>query len=161
MKTLEKIIKEKEWYYVNSNITSKNFPKPKVIETEGARIIKMKGYFTSQQALDEIKRQGCRPANAWELALFDREKIEKGSWLIAVGQLWRDSNGYHRVPHVLAFSDGGFSFGLGFFVPDWDSLLCLLAFCDKTLDTKKLEKEFDSLSLPDELVINNVTYIKK
>ncbi len=145
---LEDIIKKKSWYYVNDNLTTKNFPIPETIQTENWKIITMpKSSFISQEALDEIKSQGCRPANVYELATFDREQIPKGKYLLALGQLWQDPDGYHRVPSVFAGSDGDFRFVLGDFVSDWGSDDVLLCFCDNPLALGNSEKSSNSLTL--------------
>lgn len=164
MKTLQQIINKSDWYYINDNLTSDYFPKPHTIKTVGAKLIKMGKSFSSQQALDEIKRQGCRPANAWELAEWankHREEMEKGSCILAFGQV-PFVDGCHRVPLVDARSGGGFRFDLGDFESDWHDDFVLLAFCDKNLplDTGPIEKSSDSLSLPSKLIINGITYIK-
>lgn len=128
---LEQIIKKSEGYYVNSDLTSENFPKPDIIETTGAKIIKMEKSFSSQEALDEIKRQGCRPANAWELAKWANEhgeEMDKETWIVALGQIWKDSDGDHGVPFVYRHSDGDFRFNLGYFEGPWDGGGCLLGF---------------------------------
>lgn len=150
--TLKKLLAQKDWIYVNPNITDKNFPLPGKIETENWKIITMpKSCFTSQEALDEIKRQSCRPANCWEFITWAntyRDEIPKGKWYVALGQLWYGV-GYHRVPYVHASSDGVFEFCLGRFEDDWNDDYCLLCFCDKTspLALGNSEKSLDSLTL--------------
>lgn len=164
MKTLEQLIKKSDYYYVNPNITSENFPKPKKIATTRAKIIKINKPSSSQEVLDEIKRQGYRPANIWELAEWankHREEMDKVTWMIVLGQTWVDSGGNHGVPYVGAYSDGDFRFDLARFEDGWSDDLCLLCFCDNNLDTLKIGNELDSLTLPDELIINNIIYIKK
>lgn len=134
---LEQIIKKSKWYYVNSDLTSENFPNPDLIETTGAKIIKMDKPFSSQEALDEIKRQGCRPANAWELAKWaneHREEMDKETWILAFGQTWTDSDGYHRVPIVNRDSVGDFKFYLGCFEIPWYGGGCLLGFPVESLN---------------------------
>lgn len=128
---LEQIIKKSDWYYIDSYLNSENFPKLDFIETTGAKIIKMSKSFSPQEALDEIKRQGCRPANAWELAEWaneHREEMDKLTWLLASGQTWKDSDGFHWVPYVLRLSVGDFRFHLGFFERPWFDDYCLLGF---------------------------------
>lgn len=162
MQTLQQEIKSigDKVYYQNPNLTSKNFPKPKKIRTENYKFITIPKSYSSQEALEEIKKQGCTPANIWELTeLAKQGKLEKGNWYVAFGQTWTDSDGYHRVPFVFAHSDGDFRFLLGFFESDWDSGHVLLCFCDLSSDTQNL-KNSDTLFLPDELIINNVKYVK-
>lgn len=146
---LESLIKKEYWYYVNSNLTTDNFPLT-TTETDNPKIIKMSKSFSSQEALDEIKRHGCRPATAWELAQWSvnhRDEIKKGTYIIALGQLWQDSDGHHGVPRVIAYSDGDFDFDLGCFENDWHSDYCLLAFCDPALRNLDTQKSFDPLTL--------------
>ena len=162
MKTLEKVINKKNYSYVNNDLTAKNFPIPKKVRTEGWKVIKMKGPFTSQEALDEIKKQGCTPANAYELAEWaHKDTLEKGTSIIALGQLWQDPNGYRRVPYVDTGSGGGFDFNLGYFGDPWCGVGCLLCFCDLnelgTLDTS--EKNSDTLTL-DPFDPVDIVYIK-
>ena len=139
---LQKLISRVPYYYVNSNITTKNFPVPKKIETENWKLIRMDKFFTSQEALDKIKSENCRPANAYELALWvekHREKeMPKGKWssVIAFGQLWF-SGDYHKVPDVYRDSAGDFKFDLARWEGGWVDNRCLLCFCDlsKNSDT--------------------------
>ena len=145
MKKLEKLINKKDYYYVNRHLTTENFPIPEKVRTEGWKLIEMKKSFSSEEALDEIKKQGCTPANAYELALWSeshRQEMKKGTCVIAFGQLWQNSVGYHRVPYVHANSGGDFKFDLGNFENDWNDDNFLLCFCDLelgTLDTSKKE----------------------
>lgn len=137
---LENLIKAfSHIYYQNSDLTTKNFPMPDVIETKGVRIIKMDKYFSSQEALDRIKAEGCRPANIYELLIWAKDNQEKGQWIIAFGSEWKDAGGDHRVPCVDAGSGGDFGFNLGRFGGGWDSGVCLVCFCDKTLEPKTLK----------------------
>lgn len=135
---LENIIKKSDYYYyVNSDLNSANFPIPDKMETEGWKIITIDKFFSSQEALDKIKAEGCRPANVYELALWlesHRDEMKKGTLILALGQLWYD-DGDRRVPYVGAYSGGVFEFGLGYFGSDWSGDDCLLCFCDTDLGT--------------------------
>lgn len=154
---LEDIIKRTEYYYVNSDLNSKNFPIPDTIQTENWKLIRMDTSFTSQEALDKIKTEGCRPANAYELALWSeshRQELDKSKWeyAIALGQLWY-GGGDRRVPCVGAYSVCDFGFSLGRFGLDWDGGGCLLCFCDLPSDTLALGKQpSDSLTLAPEII---------
>lgn len=132
---LENLAKEKEGYYhVNSNITSQNFPQPEIVEINGWKLIEINKHFSSEETLAEIKRQGCRPANIYELALWKQiheKTIQKLRCYVALGQLWYD-DGNHRVPYVYTYSDGDFDFDLGIWGDSWNDGDCLLCFCDKT-----------------------------
>ena len=133
--TLEQQLKKEKFYYVNSNLTSKNFPKPKKVATKNWKLIRMEKSFSSQEALDEIKKQGCRPANVYELLEWQKQhgdELKDYEWCFAFGQLWASAGGYHRVPYVYRHSDGDWYFNLGCFEFDWDGDYCLLAFEENT-----------------------------
>jgi len=138
MKLEEKISKIPNIYYQNSDLTSENFPEPKTLRTD-YKTIEMKKSFSSQEALDEMKKQGCSPANIWELTEWIAQgNAKKGKWYPAFGSSWKDSDGFHRVPIVDALTDGDFEFVLGYFESDWNSGNILVCFCD-SLDTQTLE----------------------
>lgn len=161
----DKLIQKQKWYWKNDNLTEPNFPMD-TVRTENWKLIKLDKYTNSQDCLKLIKDASCTPANAMELALFRENHPEEwpdGKWtgIIALGQLWKDSDGYHRVPGVHRYSDGDWKFFLGYFGNDWDTEHCLLCFCDlQPSETQALEKNVDSLALPKELIINNVKYVK-
>lgn len=142
----------KNYSYVNSDIKKANFPLPDKIQTEGARVIDMgKSSFFSQEALDRIKAEGCRPATIWELAQWkiDHEDEIKGNGLyyLAFGSTDLVADGYHGVPFVFAYSRGDFGFGLGDFEYGWRDSHRLLCFCDSSLETKTLSKPESSDTL--------------
>jgi len=134
--TLEKLINKKDYSYINSEITDKNFPVPEKIQTEGWKIIRMNKSFSSKEALDKIKSEGCRPANVYELITWANEHKEAemplGKWsaVLAFGSECEDADGCHRVPDVYRDSGGDFEFDLGYFESDWYGDDCLLCFCD-------------------------------
>jgi len=145
--TLDSLLKG--YSYINSNIIEANFPRPEKIETEGWKLIKMEKIATSEEVLAEIKNQGCRPANLWELALWKKnneKSIERPSWTVAFGQIWTDADGHHRVPHVHCDSDGDFEFNLGYFEDVWFDGDAFLCFCDQNVEPKTL-KSSDTLVL--------------
>lgn len=158
---LKDILAKKSWYYVNSDITEENFPVPEKIETEGYKIIRMDKSFTSQEVLERIKKEGCRPANIYELAIFANEHPEefakeKYTWMIAFGSDYVDSDGCHRVPLVYARDDGDFGFRLGIFEFPWVGGDCFLCFCDPSSDTQALSTDTSSGSLTLEHAIQTV-----
>ena len=62
-----------------------------------------------------------------------KDKFPVGKWTVSFDEkeaLWKDADGHHRVPYVIAYSAGGFAFFLGTFESDWNSGLALLCFCD-------------------------------
>lgn len=163
---LEDIIAKNKWYYLNPNITEKNFPLPEKIETEGWKIIRMDKSFTSQEALERIKKEGCKPANIYELALFRNnhpEEFPKGkyTWVLALGSDFTGSDGNHRVPVVSARGDGAFVFRLGGFGHPWGGDGCLLCFCDSSSDSQDLSHPSDTLTLRVEKLEAFVDHLKK
>ena len=166
---LRKIIDKSNWWYVNDSLTTEHFPIPEKVETENWKLITMSKSFSSQEAIDEIKRQGCRPANAYELALWantHREKeMLKGerSVVIAFGQTY-SVLGDHRVPSVSRGSGGDFSFSLDYWGGGWDDYCVLLAFCDPALGTLDTSiKTSATLTLAQAIEIckeNNLTVTK-
>jgi hypothetical protein len=62
-----------------------------------------------------------------------RGELPKGKWYASFDEkdrLWKDADGYHRVPYVNAYSDGDFDFNLGYFGPVWHGNNAFLCFCD-------------------------------
>lgn len=154
----------KGYYYVNSDITEANFPWPKKVTTEGYKIINMGKSYSSQEALDRMKADGCRPATIHELITIAHEHPElfpEGKWssLVAFGTDFTDSDGRHRVPRVRRLSDGDWEFFLGVFEYDWDGDDCLICFCDnQPSDTLAPETDVVPLTLTDETAI---AYLKE
>lgn len=152
---LEKLIKKHKWYYTNytnSDITSKNFPVPEIIETENPVILKFDKSFTSEEALERCKREGLRPANVYELLLLRENHPEyfpdnTYTWMIALGQTFLHSGGDHRVPRFRRYSDGDWLFVLGHFENPWDSDNFVLCFRDKTSGAKVLDETLSSDTL--------------
>lgn len=156
MKKLKQLVKEGKYNYINPLITEGNFPIPDKIQTENWKIIYMNKLFSSQEALDKMKAEGCRPANIYELATWKinhGEELKKGRWLLAFGQT-TILDGYHEVPSVYAsYTGGDFDFSLDDFEDGWDDRDCLLCFSDlepKTLESlalrvSALERKMESL----------------
>lgn len=150
---LSQVIGRQKWYYVNSEITDKNFPTT-TTRTENWKLIRMTKSFSSQEALDEIKKQGCTPATAIELALWKEkhgDELKDWEWCLAFGQIWRGSGGGRGVPNARRLSGGDWSFCLGRFEGDWDSGYCLLCFCDQTLEPQTPSTDLSLESLKKEL----------
>lgn len=144
----------KDFYYVNQNINDNQFPWPKDVDITGYKVIKMEKSFSSQEAMERIQEEGCRPATIQELILVVHAHPElfpdgQRTSLIAFGTEYLDSDGHRRVPLVRRFSGGDREFDLGFFELGWGGDYCLLCFCDsKSFKPKKLKKaDLDSLTL--------------
>lgn len=152
----------KGYSYVNPDVTEANFPIPKEVSIEGHRIISMEKPFSSEEAMERMKSEGCRPATIWELSLLRQEHPElwpMGQWssFVAFGSAWKGADGHLRVPDVGAFAGGDFEFCLDVWGGDWGSGFCLVCFCDpQPLEAQALKSEvspFDPSALTDEVAI--------
>ena len=139
MKNLRTLIKNIGFSYTNDLITLENFPQPEKIATEGAELIKLEKLTSSEDCLKLIEEKGCRPANIYELLAYVQanKKELKGSsrWIVALGSVFLDAYGRHRVSEVGARSDGGFDFDLGYFELVWGDNDSLLVFRDLETST--------------------------
>jgi hypothetical protein len=92
--------------------------------------------MASEEYLNFIASQNGQLPNVQGLAMVwqqAKEKLPKGLWVLGFDQkenLFRDSDGNHRLPGLNQDSDGDWNFNLGYFESDWDSGRCLLFFRD-------------------------------
>ena len=83
------------------------------------------GYLQARKAI-LVGAQGI--SLVWQLK---KDKFPIGKWMASFDVkdvLWKDTDGNHRVPCVLRFSDGDWGFRLALFVNDWNDGNCLLCF---------------------------------
>ena len=132
----------KKFYYWNDAITDKNFNKAttKLVAGRKFRVKIFKqivgGTTTSEERLAFLKTQNAILVGAQGASLVfeqKREDLPKGYWYVSFDEkeaLWKDADGYHRVPCLLRRSDGDWNFGLGGFGGVWGDDDCLLCFCD-------------------------------
>lgn len=147
--TLTQLKTKYKWYYWNNNITDENFPCPKRLKKlpKGLELVKIDRTMTSQEVLDLMKSKGLRPATIYELVLCI-PKMEKGYWYPALGTVWKDAAGLHRVPGVGADSDGVFGFSLGYFEHVWNDYGAFFGFRDtKSSESQTIKDDVVSLSL--------------
>jgi hypothetical protein len=60
-----------------------------------------------------------------------RDKLPKGYWYASFDKkehLWKDADGYRRVPHLYCGSDGDYGFYLGDLDHTWSSLNVFFCF---------------------------------
>jgi hypothetical protein len=139
---LDSFFKEnkKKFYYYNNAITDKNFAKA-TTKLEPGRKFKVKVFqinniITLTDCTDFLKSQNAVLTGAQGASLVyeqKKEELVKGKWAISFDEkdsLWKDSNGYFRVPYVFARTDGDFEFLLSHFGIAWVEGRCLLCFCD-------------------------------
>jgi len=132
--------RSKFWSY-NDNIKDQNYARVshKLIpgKTYIGKIFQILKPVSSEDILALLNEQeGNRFAGAQGLSVlweYSKEKFPVGKWTIAIDKpdnLWKDADGYRRVPYVHRRSDGGWIFSLDFFGGGWVSGLCVLCFCD-------------------------------
>jgi hypothetical protein len=131
-----------KFYYYNDAITDPNFSKPSRILKPGdklrVRAFKqiVPGTTTSEERMAFLATQKAVHTGAQGASfVFEqkRDQLPKGFWYASFDEkecLWRDAGGYHRVPGVIAYSDGGFGFNLGGFEGVWNDDHAFLCFCD-------------------------------
>ena len=131
----------KTTYCYNDALTSKNFPNPsnKLVpgKTYTLKLIPILETVQSEDCLMELDRHNALLVGAQGLPVVDTALLPKGKWYVSFDQkenLWKDSDGYRRVPGVYACDDGAFEFYLGRFERDWHAVNVLLCFCDKFLE---------------------------
>lgn len=130
-----------EFYSLNDNITDDNFARVTTQLVPGGKF-KVKvfrqiisGLTTSEERMAFLRGReavvffGAQGASlVYEQA---KDKLPKGYGYVSLDEkdaLWADGDGYHRVPYVYRFTDGDWSFSLGYFERDWRDDYCLLCF---------------------------------
>ena len=133
---------EKSFRYYNDAITDPNFSNPSRILKPGDKF-RVKAYrqvvggtTTSEERMAFLRRQKTIFTGAQGATLvFDqkRDQLPKGKWYASFDEpnrLWKDADGYRKVPYVRADSDSDFWFNLGYFENVWDDYIAFLGFCD-------------------------------
>ncbi len=113
--------------YINSDITEKHFPIPKIpagLPTKfelNLELVHFNRVITSNQVLDELRKQRLRPATLLELLALGATYPEKQREfpIVALGSVWRYLNGDRYVPYLWSNADGR-DLRLDWFVRDWD-----------------------------------------
>jgi hypothetical protein len=135
---------KKKCYYFNPDISDKNFSNPSRVLKAGDRLRMqafeqiVPGTTTSDERLDF---QRALPGNVFVGAqglpfIFKmRAELPKGKWYSSFDEKERLPvlEGYHRVPHVNAYSDGVFGAFLGDFEKVWYQDRAFFCFSDESL----------------------------
>lgn len=102
MKTplLSKLISDKNLDYVNSNIVDGFFSEPTSISSD-YKLFHINQYISPEDAIEEMKKEGYRAANAWELLQWP-DWNEK-DWVVALGSVG-EVDGVRYVPYL--YRDG-------------------------------------------------------
>lgn len=132
----------KMFYSYDDNITDQNFSKATVQLTPGrklhVRAFKqiVHGRTTSEERMEFLAKQNAVHTGAQGLSLVfekKRDQLPKGFWYASFDEreaLWKDADGYRRVPYVDVHSGGHFDFSLGYFECAWRGSHAFLCFCD-------------------------------
>lgn len=102
MKTIPKLselIQEKKFDYVNPNITDTLFEIPKEISSD-YKLYYFGRYISSENIVIEMKKDGYRPANVWELLKW--KDWDNKDWVIALGSVG-EVYGCRHVPYLGGF----------------------------------------------------------
>ena len=136
----KEVKKVKNTYYYNDDLNSKNFANAtnKLVpgKTYRVKIYPILTTVTSEDNMNFLKRQRAILVGGQGLMLVQslhKEKLPVGKWTVSFDEkeaLWKDADGYRRVPFVSAHSGGGFKFDLGGFGSAWASDDALLCVCD-------------------------------
>jgi hypothetical protein len=130
---------EKLFYYFEPALVGKNFKSNvplEVVKKKIVEIYQLKRKKTREECLNFIVSQNGQLPNAHGLAIVwqqAKEKLPQGIWIVGFDQkenIFRDSDGHHRVPLLIQNSDGDWDFFLGRFEDDWHSGDCVLFFRD-------------------------------
>lgn len=114
------LIKGRKFDWVNENITVKNFP-PQEVSTD-FKLYHFGRYISSEAAIEEMKKDGYKPANIYELLLWPDWNGK--DWVVALGSVCKvDGN---RYVACLLGDDSGRRLYLLWFDGDWGgSYRCL------------------------------------
>lgn len=142
----------KRFDYVNSDIEP-NF----TIEEPRSREYKLyhfDRYISSEDAVKEMGKDGYAPATLGELLSW--KDWNESDWVVALGSV-AEVSGDRRVP-CLGGSGSGRGLRLSWWGRGWDRYGRFLAVRTESLGTQ--ESPLETLTLPKELVINGVKYVK-
>ncbi|MDP3901700.1 MAG: hypothetical protein Q8Q37_01845 [bacterium] len=131
--TLCAMIEAGSYNWVSLDINDKNFPSPKITSdlpqaTINLELIRFNKRMSSEQVMDELKKQNLRPATLPELLAFGAKFPEKQRKypLVALGSVWQNLYGRRRVP-ILYGDDDERALDLDDWDGDWDGRYRFLA----------------------------------
>ncbi len=144
----KKVKKLETTNYYNDDFTDENFTKAtNKLEPGKTYIVKIHPILQTVQSEDcmlFLKKQNSILVGGQGISLIyelNKEAFPKGKYTVSFDEkdaLWVDSDGRHRVPNVIAYSDGDFSFRLGGFEDGWRDNYCLLSVCEIPSDSQTL-----------------------
>jgi len=99
--SLAEMVKAGKYDWVNDDITAKHFPAKGEGKKELAiELIHFNRRTSSEEALQEMDKQGFRPATIEELLALGSAypELQRKFPIAALGSVWQDPNGYRHVP---------------------------------------------------------------
>lgn len=154
MKINAPTIESLKFDYVSSNIY--RFPRTEVRNTE-FKVFKFEKYLTSEKVIAKILKDGYLPASLDELLCYAENGWNNSDSVVALGSV-AEVNGDRSVPCLFRLGSGRY-LSLFWFDVGWGPFCRFLAVRDSVSQTSELGPS-DTLTLPDELVINGATYRK-
>jgi hypothetical protein len=86
--------------YISDNITSANF---KEVGVRGELVLvdlRLKGWFSTQKALDTLDALGYRPATMYGGVQYAGSGWDRKTPVGILGSVWRDSHGYDHIGYL-------------------------------------------------------------
>jgi hypothetical protein len=106
--TVEKLVNAGKYDWSNSDINAKNFPSDRKDAAEVAiELVHFGRSMESDEVLEELDKQGLRPATLAELLAFGVKYPEKQREfpIVALGSVWRGRNGFRSVACLCGYTD--------------------------------------------------------
>jgi len=127
-----------KFFYFNPNITDNNFRNVTTKLAPGQRfevqIFQIKERVSPKDCVAFLETQGAALTGAQGASLaweFFRKSLPEGEWYVSFDKkdaLWRDANGFHRVPNFYRRPDVSWHFDLGYFEGKWGGNFSLFCF---------------------------------
>ncbi|MFA5163525.1 MAG: hypothetical protein WC441_03275 [Patescibacteria group bacterium] len=132
--TLEQMIAAGRYDWNNGDVNARNFPLP--VELSGqslqvqAKLFHFGHSISSQKAIEEMDKQGYRPATLVELLALGASypDLQRKFPIIALGSIWQNANGNRDAP-FLDVDDNRRELNLNWFDNDWVGRCRFLAVC--------------------------------
>jgi hypothetical protein len=108
--TVEKLVNAGKYDWLNSDINAKNFPSDRKDTAEVAiELVHFGRSMESDEVLEELDKQGLRPATLAELLAFGAKYPEKQREfpIVALGSVWRYRSGARSVACLCSDTDDG------------------------------------------------------
>jgi len=107
--SVEAAIDAGNYQAVHRDITSKNFPSQRSGQAElEIVLIRYEHRMKSEDVLEELGKEGLRPAELPELLAFGAKypDVQRKFSVVGLGSVWKDRKGYRNVPCLYEASEG-------------------------------------------------------